>query len=91
MYGRRRRERQRPSPSARGYGARWRRLRRLKLNRDPLCERCLAAGCVEQAALVHHTEPISGGGKKLPALEDLESLCRPCHAAVHKEEDADGS
>ena len=61
----------------------WRNLRTLKLNKDPLCERCKAKGLTVAATIVHHKEEIRKGGEYLPTLEELESLCLPCHSRQH--------
>lgn len=40
---------------------RWRRLRRAKLSRDPLCEDCKAKGIIRAATEVHHVTPVLAG------------------------------
>lgn len=62
----------RDSPTARGYGAAWRRLRGMVLAQSPLCARCQAP-----AAEVDHVLPKSKGGTD--HLENLQALCRLCH------------
>jgi 5-methylcytosine-specific restriction enzyme A len=59
---------------------RWKRLRRLKLVTDPLCEICTRIGLVEVATDVDHREPISKGGDPFPMLEGLASLCHSHHS-----------
>ena len=61
--------------------ARWQRLRIAKLSREPLCEDCDAIGRLTPASHVDHVRPISDGGHPFPALDDLASLCLPCHSA----------
>jgi 5-methylcytosine-specific restriction enzyme A len=58
---------------------RWQRLRRLKLATHPLCEACLKAGRIEPATAVHHRVRITAGGAAFPHLDQLASLCAPCH------------
>ena len=61
---------------------RWRRLRRQKLQANPLCELCMkhqAAPRIEPAVAVDHIVAISAGGDPYPALDQLASLCAPCH------------
>jgi 5-methylcytosine-specific restriction protein A len=41
----------------------------------------LQVGRIEPATAVDHRVPISAGGARYPALEDLASLCAPCHNA----------
>src|SRR3990172_5361254 len=45
-----------------GYGTTWQKLRLLKLQAHPLCERCKAAGVVKASSEVHHIQPLSKGG-----------------------------
>jgi 5-methylcytosine-specific restriction enzyme A len=60
--------------------ARWRKLRRLKLQyAKNLCEVCLRHGRVEIAEVVDHVTPINAGGDPYPALKDLSALCIPHH------------
>jgi 5-methylcytosine-specific restriction protein A len=53
-------DRQRPSASARGYGARWRRARLAFLARHPLCAACEAQGRLVAATVVDHVGPHRG-------------------------------
>ena len=58
----------------RGYNHNWRKVRIMKLNRNPLCERCNVL-----ADLVHHIDRDPWNN-----LEgNLESLCCKCHAKEH--------
>ena len=67
------------------YGERWRKVRRKKLARDPLCELCLMTGERHTpATLVHHVLPISQGGAPY-VLANMESLCKSCHVKRHGE------
>ena len=65
--------RRRGSAAARGYGARWRLLRRMVLNRDPMCAHCGAA-----ATDVDHIIPRRAGGAD--TFANLQSLCKACHS-----------
>lgn len=70
---------------------RWRELRAWKLNAQPLCELCEAEGYVRSAVDVHHKVPVESA--RTPSEMEhlcfdpanLQSLCIPCHAKVHKE------
>ena len=57
------------------HGPIWKKIRLLKLSKDPLCERHLAQGRDEAATLVHHKD----GNELHNEEENLESLCVPCH------------
>ena len=61
--------------------ARWQRLRKAKLARDPLCEDCEAIGRLIPASHVDHRRAISDGGAPFPRLDELSSKCPPCHSA----------
>jgi 5-methylcytosine-specific restriction enzyme A len=58
---------------------RWQRLRRAKLQRNPLCEDCLMRQLVIPAVAVDHFMPIRSGGDAFPPLDELTSLCVSCH------------
>jgi len=72
--------RARGSAAARGYGYRWRRLRRMVLNREPLCVRCGVP-----ATDVDHIVPRSRGGGD--DFENLQAMCRSCHSRKTSQED----
>jgi len=59
---------------------RWKRVRALKLAQDPLCEDCRERGVVRPAAQVHHLEPVVRRPELAFVMENLRSLCVPCHA-----------
>lgn len=61
--------------------ARWKRLRELRLNLNPMCEGCLQAGFVRKANHVDHRKAISDGGDAFPEIAGLASLCASCHSA----------
>lgn len=67
-------ERTRETAAQRGYDHRWSKIRMMKLNRDPLCERCGRA-----AELVHHKDR----NPRNNAPENHESLCTACHDREH--------
>lgn len=57
----------------------WRQLRAAKLGQQPLCEHCALSGIVRPARIIDHVVSINNGGDMLPPLDDLQSLCIPCH------------
>ena len=75
----------RGSSSQRGYGGRWKRLRREVLERDKaLCQLCSEQGKVMPAVAVDHITPKAEGGTDDP--ENLQAICKPCHQAKTEEE-----
>lgn len=71
--------------------ARWLSLRRAKLSRQPLCERCQSEGRVTAATEVHHIRPVQDAvglqAKARLAFDplNLRSLCHQCHVKTHEE------
>jgi len=62
----------------RGYDAEWRKVRRLKLRMNPLCERC---GKI--ATVVHHKQEVADRPDLRLDIGNLESLCFGCHEIHH--------
>lgn len=75
-------DQERGSAAARGYGARWRRLRAMFLARHPLCvdPELRHPGRVVVATDVDHITPKAQGGSD--AFSNLRSLCHSCHSAI---------
>lgn len=61
----------------------WRKLRRLKLVTDPLCEQCRAKEIYVPATIVHHVKPRREQPDLALDLDNLESLCDSCHSRTH--------
>ncbi|WP_234082998.1 HNH endonuclease [Enterobacter quasiroggenkampii] len=60
------------------YGANWQKVRTIALHRDRgLCVLCLADGRAVPANEVDHIIAVAHGGTD--ALDNLQSLCTPCH------------
>ena len=59
----------------RGYDRTWKKLRMMKLGKDPMCE---TPGCVSPATHVDHIIAIKRGGSN--RMANLQSLCQSCHS-----------
>jgi len=67
----------------------WQRCREQKYKQARgLCERCLAKGIYKPGEIVHHKTHITPENISDPDvtlnLDNLQLLCRDCHADVHK-------
>lgn len=69
-------DRKRASASRRGYDRQWQRVRALKLQGDPICE---TKGCGRPATVVDHRRTIASRPDLRLDLDNLRSLCKPCH------------
>jgi 5-methylcytosine-specific restriction enzyme A len=58
---------------------RWRKIRRMKLNTDPLCAYCKQMGRHAVATVVDHIKPHRGDYDLFHEWGNLQSLCKPCH------------
>lgn len=64
----------------RGYGKDWELIRKHALKRDAyLCQLCKTQGKYIKATTVDHIKAKEHGGTD--AMNNLQSLCEPCHAA----------
>ena len=78
----------RRSRQARGYGRAWEKARAAALTRDMhLCQPCKREGRATPAREVDHITPKAKGGTE--ALDNLQSICKPCHAAKTEREAAE--
>ena len=57
----------------------WRKLRKIKLSIDPLCEKCLTKGIIKEASVVDHKVDIILRPELRLTLSNLQSLCVECH------------
>ena len=60
--------------------SRWKKVRALKLARDPLCEDCKDHGLAVPAVQVHHLKGVARHPELAFVMENLLSLCTTCHA-----------
>ena len=74
-------DRQRPSASSRGYGAKWRRARLAFLAQHPLCASCQTAGRLVPATIVDHVVPHRGDQKLFWDESNWAPACKRCHDA----------
>jgi 5-methylcytosine-specific restriction enzyme A len=59
---------------------RWQRLRKMKLQVNPLCEQCLKQKRIVPAVAVDHIIAVlAPGGQAFPPLDWLVSCCTSCH------------
>ena len=65
----------RASPSRRGYGRRWQRLRMMVLRRDPICT---VPGCLQSSTDADHIVPKRDGGTD--SMDNLQGLCKRHHS-----------
>lgn len=71
-------EGRRGSSTQQGYGARWRKFRKMALAREPLCRDCKKAGRLTRATEVHHIKKRSEGGED--SYDNVMCLCKSCHS-----------
>ena len=74
-------QRDRPSPGARGYDAAWRAVRAAHLLHEPNCRMCAERGKVRRAAMVDHIQSIAERPDLRLDDDNLQSLCWPCNNA----------
>lgn len=66
------------TPTERGYGHYWKKLRVKVLLRDAhLCKTCFRANIMTLATEVDHILNKARGGTD--SMDNLESICKPCH------------
>jgi 5-methylcytosine-specific restriction enzyme A len=62
----------------------WEKCRQLALTRDNyLCQDCFKKNIITAAEMVHHIEELADHPDKALDLDNLESLCHPCHNRRH--------
>ena len=66
---------------------RWKRIRDAQLAEQPLCQRCLVMGVVEEATVVHHADGGHKGDEAKFWSGPFESLCKPHHDSEGQRED----
>jgi len=76
-------DQRRGNSSERGYDAAWQKVRRIKANRDPLCEECLLNNVERPLDVVHHIKDVEHYPELRLVMENLRSLCNEHHEAIH--------
>ena len=61
-------------------GIKWRRLAKLCLQRDRLCQHCLINGVITEAKVADHINPVKTESDLLCGLDNLQGLCKSCHS-----------
>jgi len=59
----------------------------VKLVQQPLCEVCMKRGRLTPANTVDHIVSIKAGGHPFPTLDELMSMCTPCHNSKSRNTD----
>lgn len=73
----------------RGYGSKWDKIRKQVMVRDDhQCQECLRQGIYTKADEVDHIIPKHLGGPD--SYDNLEAICKPCHAEKTSREAAEG-
>jgi 5-methylcytosine-specific restriction enzyme A len=60
-------------------------MRRLQLQRQPLCALCEARGKVTAATVVDHVIPHQGSKQLFWDSNNFQSACKPCHDSLKKQ------
>lgn len=76
---RKRYDKYRGSPTVRGYGYKWQKLRNWYIHEYPLCVECMIHGRTTAAQVVDHIVPHKGNERLLYDVNNLQSLCKQCH------------
>lgn len=58
----------------------WKRMRRIQLSRQPICQACIHTGRVSEAKHVDHVFPWSHIGEHAFNTNIFQSLCPECHS-----------
>jgi len=74
---------QRGNSRERGYKSEWDNVREKKRKLTPYCEECKNQGIKTLAEIVHHKRKVKSRPDLLLNMNNLESLCRLCHAERH--------
>lgn len=65
----------------------WRALRKLKLQRNPMCEICYADGRLTEATIVDHIVAVKDSDEGRLDIANLQSVCLSCHSRKTRQEE----
>jgi len=68
----------------------WQRIRRMVLQRQPVCAACLELGYAAKAEVVDHIEPVRDRPDLAFTMTNLRGLCKLCHDAAKQKEEKRG-
>ena len=79
----------RPSAASRGYGTRWRKARKMFLNKHPLCQciECVGQGLIRAATVVDHIIPHKGNQALFWDQGNWQAMAKKCHDKKTASED----
>jgi 5-methylcytosine-specific restriction enzyme A len=66
--------------------AAWRKLSKVFLLQNPLCDDCKKLGRLVPATHAHHTLGLGENLEHAHDMATLQALCRPCHSRFHMKE-----
>lgn len=70
--------------------ARWRKIRDMVLNQEPLCCLCLKSGKETPSTVVDHIKPHENDPKLFYDRENMQGLCASCHSGVKRMQENHG-
>lgn len=68
----------------------WQQLRRIHLDRQPLCQECKRQGRLTLGNTVHHLKPHGGAWSLFNNADNLETLCSSCHSGSAQQQERIG-
>ena len=69
---------------------RWRKVRQMVLNDEPLCRMCLSINRTSPATVADHIKPHKNDINLFYDRDNLQSLCAPCHDSAKKMQERHG-
>ena len=72
-------EKQRSTPTERGYDYKWQKFRKEYLKKNPFCVVCLNKGKLIQAKVIDHIVPHKGNERLFWDENNMQTLCIRCH------------